>query len=154
AQGGVEVLQGLAPLAFFDPHHSAGVVVGDHGEVLVAAAIGDLVHPDPIQALEPVGVDMVSHDAAHDVVDRFPAAAQQRGGGRLVGPLHQPGDHVFEVAGVAGAGPSPGDLFGADPPAPAAIEPADVAFDPHPAHACVQVPPPAPSGVVAGPGRP
>ena len=47
-----ERLQGLAIMSCRGPHQSAGVVIDDHHQVLVAAPIGDLVDPDPRQPIE------------------------------------------------------------------------------------------------------
>ena len=56
AQSVVEVGQGLASFAFGDPYDPGPVVVGDDGQILVAASIGDLVHADAIQALQAAGI--------------------------------------------------------------------------------------------------
>jgi hypothetical protein len=59
AQGVEErVERGLAAV-LADPHHPAGVVVGHDGQVAVAALVGDLVHPDPVQPVQPGVVDVL-----------------------------------------------------------------------------------------------
>ena len=53
AEGVEEPLQGGAGLALPDPHDRAvAVVVGDHGQVAVALAVGDLVDADPVQRIQ------------------------------------------------------------------------------------------------------
>jgi hypothetical protein len=129
-------------------------VVGHHGQVSVALAVGDLVDADAVQALQ-AGVVEVGGDHPHrDSSHRFPGAAQQPGDGGLVGALGQVDHHVLEVAGEPGAGTGPGYRLGADPPAGTAGQPADLGLQVQPRGAQVQVPPAAGGPVIDRSGRP
>ena len=53
-------------------------MVDDHDQIAVPAFVGDLVDPDPSQALEPVDRRVVVRvDAGHDRADRAPRHSQQ-----------------------------------------------------------------------------
>jgi hypothetical protein len=54
-------------------------VVGHAGQVALAAAIADLVDADRDEAGEAGLVEVVGHDALHDVADRVPGDPQQPG---------------------------------------------------------------------------
>ena len=128
----VELLEGGCVLAFSGPdHRAAAVVVGDHGQIPVSLAVGDLVDPDPVDLLQAGVVELVGHDPGHDVGHRLPRTAQQPGDRGLVHPLSEPGDDVFEVAGEPGARPGPGHLLGADPTTSPAPQPADLGTQEH-----------------------
>jgi len=62
-------------------------VVGDHGQVAVALAVGDLVDADLVEAVQAGVVDVGGDHPDHDRGDRLPGAAQQPGDGGLVGAL-------------------------------------------------------------------
>jgi len=63
AEGVEEALEDSVVAAFTDPDDSAVVVVGDHGEVVVAAFVGDLVHAEPVEVVQPAVVEVVADDA-------------------------------------------------------------------------------------------
>jgi hypothetical protein len=92
AEGVEEALQGGAGHALTGPDDRAvAVVVGDHGQVAVALAVGDLVDADAVQAFQ-AGVVEVGGDHPHrDGRDRLEGAAQQPGDGGRVGALGQVG---------------------------------------------------------------
>jgi len=129
-------------------------VVGDHGQVTVVLAVGDLGDPDPVDLVEAGVVEVVGHYPADDVGDGLPAHPQQPRHRCLVDPLGQPADHVFEVAGAAGPRPSPRHVLGADPTAAAAVQTADPTGYEQPAAAHVQMPPPPSRPVIDSPRRP
>src|SRR5581483_1052268 len=89
--------QRIAALALGAPHHTAGVVVDDEGDVVVPASIRDFVDADAIEIFEPLCVEMVGDDAGHDGIDAFPGTTQQPRDRRLVRSLREPRHHVFEV---------------------------------------------------------
>jgi hypothetical protein len=133
AEGGEELVHRLLAAFSPDPDHPAGVVVGDHGQVLVTALVGDLVHTDPVEAVQPGPVDrfeVFGHQAFHRGVDRFPGAPQQVGDRGLVHALREPADHLLEIAGMPGRRPRPRHLLRSDPPAPSADDPNNVGFQP------------------------
>ena len=55
-----------------DPDDVAGVVVGDDGQELTAAFVGDFVDADAVELVEAGVFDVVGHDSGDDRVDRFP----------------------------------------------------------------------------------
>jgi len=151
----VEGLEGLGVLALAGPDDGAvAVVIGDDGEVAVAFPPADLVDPDPVDVLEATTIDVLGYDPGDDASHGLPARAQQLGDGGLVGVLTQPGDHVFEVTGMASRGPSPGDGLGADPVAGLAVEAADLGFQEQLRRAEIEMPPPARGAVIDRPASP
>ncbi len=86
---------------------------------------------------------MLGHDPPDDGGDGLPAGAQQPGDGGLVGVLAEPGDDVFEVAGVAGPRSGPVHRLGADPVATGAVQTADLGLEEQLRRRQVQMPPPA-----------
>ena len=92
-----------------DPHHPAGVVVGDHGQVLVSPLVGDLVHPDPVQPVQAGPVDRVRCSAT----SRFTAAStvsqahRSSWRSRSCPCVSEPSDHLLEITTMTGTRPSP-----------------------------------------------
>ena len=77
AFGVTRVVPGNTPMVAFEggqysDHRARTVVVGDHGQVPVALAVGHLVDPDPVDLLQAGVVELVGHDPAHDARDRLP----------------------------------------------------------------------------------
>jgi hypothetical protein len=107
-------------------------VVGDHGQVAVALAIGDVVDADAVQAVQAGIVQAISHHAHRDGGHGLPGAAQQSGDGGLVGALGQIGHDVFEVAGEPGTRTGPGHGLGTDPAAGPAGKAADLGLQQQP----------------------
>src|SRR5438876_6658363 len=66
-----------APVAFAGPDDGAVCVVGDQGQVALAAPVADLVDADQVQLAQPAVVEFVGDDAADDRGDRSPADAEQ-----------------------------------------------------------------------------
>jgi hypothetical protein len=120
----------------------------------VALAVGDLVDADPVQPVQAGVVEVAGDHADRDGGDGLPGAAQQPGDGGLVGALGQVGHYVLEVAGEPGAWSGPGHGLGADPPAGAAGQPADLGLQVQPRGAQVQDQGPGPGQLLAGPRRP
>jgi hypothetical protein len=91
------------------PHQPARVLVDDHGEVLVAALVGDLVDTDPPQPGEAVQAGLgVGDHTGDDAPDRRPGHPQQLTDRLLGGVDRQPRGGVVERAGVPGAVARPG----------------------------------------------
>jgi hypothetical protein len=130
------------------------VVVGDHGQVAVALAVGNLVDADLVEPVQTGVVQVMSHHAGHDRRYRFPGAAQQPGDGGLVGALGQVGHHVLEVAGEPRARSGPRHRLGTDPAAGSAGQPADLRLQVQPRRAQVQVSPAAGGAVIDRAGGP
>ena len=112
---GIEIGQRLLAAPGLDIDDGAGVVIADDGQVSVGVAIADLIDTDAIQRLQAAGVEQLGHAAVDDRGDGFPGAAHQGGHRGAVGALGQPQHHVFEIAGMAGAGTCPGQFLGTDP---------------------------------------
>jgi hypothetical protein len=129
-------------------------VVGDHGQVAVALAVGDLVDADPVEPVQAGIVQVISHHAHRDGGHGLPGAAQQPGDGGLVGALGQVGHDVFEVAGEPGCWSGPRHRLGADPAAAPAGQPADLGLQVQSRGAQVQVAPAAGGAVVDRAGGP
>jgi len=89
-------------------------MVDDRGEVALAAAVGDLVAADRDQAAKTAFGELVGDDTGDDMPDGRPGDPEQPGDLGLGHLLGQPRDHVFEVAGVMGAGPRPRDRLEVD----------------------------------------
>jgi hypothetical protein len=141
AQGLQELAEHVLGAAFADEHDFAGVVVGDHGQEFTAFAVGDLIHADPVDAVQAPGVEVFGDQPAHQRVDCFPGGAQQRGHGGLAHLADQPAGQVLEIAGMPGARTRPRHPFGAHPLTGPAIDPADLRLDHHPPPAEIDVPP-------------
>ena len=122
-------------------------MITDNGQIAVGMAVADLIDTDPIQGLQPAGVEQFGHPAVDDGGDGFPAAAHQGGHRGAVGALGQPQHHVLEIAGMPRTGSRPGQLFGADPTV-GAVQPADLIDQPQPVSAQIQVSPAAPPPVI------
>src|SRR4051794_37609201 len=104
------------------------------------AAIGDLVHAQADQSVQPALVELIGDHTRDDRADRVPPDPQQPGDRREGHLLRQPGHDIFEVARVRGAGPSPGHGLEADP-ARRAAQPAQLALDPAATAAEIEVTP-------------
>ncbi len=110
----VEGLQGGRILALLGPDHGTlTVVIGNHSEVAVPLATGDLVDADPVETLEAGGVQAIGDHVDHVLGHRLPADPQQLGDRGLVHALGHVGDQVLEVTGVTSAWPGPGHCLGA-----------------------------------------
>ena len=127
-------------------------MIADDGQVPVRVAVADLIDPDPVEGLQPAGVEQLGHPAVDDRGDGFPGAAHQGGHRGAVGALGQPQHHVLEVTGMPGAGACPGQFLGAYP-AVGAVQPADLIDQPQPAAGQVQMSPAAPPPVIDRAGQ-
>ena len=79
-------------------------MIDDHDQITVPALVGDLVDPDPAQALEPIdGRVDVRVDAGDDRADGAPRDPQQLHHRALRCAHRQPSRHIVEVASVARA---------------------------------------------------
>lgn len=91
-----------------DPHQPARVVIDDHGQVVVALQMRDLVDADPGQAFQRVDAGAaLGHHPGDDPPDRHPGDAQQLTDRRLRRLRRQPRRLVLEVAGEPRPVPRP-----------------------------------------------
>jgi hypothetical protein len=97
---------------------------------------------------------VIDNNTGDDGGHGLPAATQQPGHHRLVGALRQPGNDVFEVAGVTGSGTSPRHLLGAHSPAASTVQATDLRLHEQLHGAEVQVPPPTCGAVIDSPAAP
>jgi hypothetical protein len=120
-------------------------VVDDHGQVLLAAFVGDLVDPDPPEVGEPVmdGLD-VGPDPGDNRADGAPGDPHQLGDRGLGAHGGQPGDLLVEGVGVPGRVPGPRDGRNRRPML-AAADPGCLGFEDGLDRTQVQCPPAAPS---------
>jgi len=125
------------------PHQPATVVVDDHSQVLVSALVGDLVDPDPTQALEPVepGVQVGPHPG-HDRAHGAPGDPHQFGDRGLRALGRQPRHLLIEDPGMAGSVSGPGHDRDCRPVL-GAVHPWRVRLEHDPDRAQIQTPPPA-----------
>ena len=130
--------------------HTAGVVVGDHRQVLMPTFVRDLIDTDVEHVLELVAVEMISDHPDHDALHGFPRDAQQPTDAGLVGALREPTNQVFQIAGQSRPGTCPRHLFGADPPTGPTAHPPDLSLEPQPTRTEIEVPPAATGMVIAG----
>jgi hypothetical protein len=93
-----ERLQGGAVAARSDPDDPAAVVVGDDGQVAVAAPVRHLVDADPRQPVQAAAVETLGHDAVDDPSDGVPGDPHQPGDRVLGHLLRQEGDDILELA--------------------------------------------------------
>lgn len=138
------------------PHQPTGVMVDDHGQVLLPAPVGDLVDADPAQPAQPVmgGVE-VRPDPGDDRPHGAPGNAHQvprRTLGRLGG---QPRDRLIERQRVPRAVPGPRHVRHHHAMRRAA-HPRRASLHEHPNRAQIQTPPPPRPGtaVITGTPRP
>jgi hypothetical protein len=82
-------------------------VVGDAGQIALAAAVGDLVAADRDQTVQPRVIEVIGDDARDDRADRVPRDPEQPGDRRLGHLLREERHEVLEVARVAGPGARP-----------------------------------------------
>jgi hypothetical protein len=137
-------------LALLGPDDPLRVVVDDHRDVLVVAAVGQLVDTDVHEPLEQVAPLVAADDPLDDVADGRPRDAHQLLDGRLVAALSEVSDVVLERPREPRPDVGPGQVLD-DDAAPRTVDPARVVLQ-VPLHACqVEVPPAAPlDGVVPG----
>ena len=153
AQGLEESGQGGLVLAGGGPHQPAGVVVDHHGQVLVAALVGDLVDPDPPQPGEQVHLaGGVGPDPGDDRPDGAPRDPHQLGDRGLRALGGQPGHLLVEGQRVAGAVTGPGHLPHRRP-VDRAAHPRRIGLEEHLHHAQVERPPAAPTLAAVVPSR-
>jgi hypothetical protein len=145
----IEIGQGLLAASGLDIDDGAAVVIADDGQIAMRVAVADLIDADPIQGLQPAGVEQLGHPTVDDRGDGFPAAAHQGGHRGAVGALGQPQHRVFEVAGMPCPRARPGQLLGAHPTF-RALQPADLIHQPQPMPAQVQMSPATSAPVVSG----
>ena len=140
-----ELLQGRPVMPGRRPHQPARVVVDDDHQILVTAAIGDLVDPDPHQPIERIphrpGID---HDPAGDRPHRAPGDPHQLDHRRLRAVRRQPGDLIIERSGVPGAVTGPRHRRHRHPMVRTG-HPWRLGLDEHPHRAGIQRPPPSSS---------
>jgi len=117
-------------------------VIDDNGDVAVAFAIGELVDPDKVQALEPRGVQACADDPLHDLAHGHPGDTHHHGDGGLIGDPGQVRRGLFERRAEPAASRPPGDLF-VYHPAPSALDAARSVTQPDPRGAESKMPPPA-----------
>jgi len=120
----------------------------------VALSIAHLVDSDAVELVQPDVVDGVAHHVDDDLGHRLPGDPKEPRDGGLVRVLGQPSHDVLEVAAVARAPASPGDLLGADLGAAPAVDPADLGFEQALRGPEVEMAPAAHAAVVDGPGLP
>ena len=130
----------FSPAPSHAPHDLAALVVGDEREVVVLALPADLVDPDVIEIVEPVGIELVVADALDDPPDRVPVDPEHPLDRRLVGPRRQPRDQALEVARELRARPGERDALGARPVLRAPQPPA-AAVDLKPPDPEIEMPP-------------
>ncbi len=136
------------------PHQPAAVVVDHDGQVLVAALVGDLIDPDPLQAgqrVDPRGG--VGPHPSDDGSDCAPGDSHQLGDRSLRALCGQPGHLLIERAGVSSAVSGPGDLSHRRPVS-GAVDPRGVSFEEDPDGSHVEPTPPPPPLTTVIPGGP
>lgn len=126
SQLGIEGGQGRLRVSLADPHHIAGVMIGNHGQIGMTAPIGDLVHPDPVEIIQPGIGQILIDDAGDDLIDHGPRTPQQAGQTGLVHPLSQPRHQVLEITTMPGAGPRPRHILSLHRGAGRAPNPSDL----------------------------
>src|SRR6266511_1383820 len=103
AQLGEEQVAGGGVLALGAPHHLAGAMVGDQGEVAVPLTPGHLVDADLEQLLQPARVELVGDHPGTDRPDRLPGDPHQPEAAKVQVPPAGV-DRAGVVAGPAGVG--------------------------------------------------
>ena len=96
---GEEGVGGFLALARAAPHDLAAPMVGDEREVVVLALPADLVDPDVVEIVEPVGVELVVADALDDPPDRVPVDPQHLRDRRSCRSRRQPRDQASRSRG-------------------------------------------------------
>jgi hypothetical protein len=146
-----EDVEGGVVAAGAGPHQVTAVVVDDDDQVAVPALVGDLIDPDPSQALEPIDrhVDLRVH-AGHDCADGAPRDAQQFHHRALRRANREPRRERIEVASVASTMTRPRHRRD-DHAMFAAPDPRSSRFKEHPRRPEIQRSPPTPTftGVIA-----
>ncbi len=119
-----EPAQDLDLASFPGPNDPATLVVHDQGDVLVSAAIADLIDTDQAQTVQASFVQGLVDDPADDPMHRAPGDPEIAGHGRQVGFLSQPGNLPLEGIGESAPVGRPGHRLGRG-----AAMPADEAGD-------------------------
>ncbi|HEY0002488.1 MAG TPA: hypothetical protein VGB74_18695 [Actinoplanes sp.] len=78
-QGAQELAEHVLGAALTDEQHPPGVVISDHGQKLTAFAVGDLINSDPEDPVQPVNVEMLGDQPAHQRINGLPGRGQQHG---------------------------------------------------------------------------
>ena len=135
----------------FDKHLPAvslGVaqhMVGNDGEVPVALAVADLVDPDPQQPTQPAGIALLG-----DTRSTIPATlSHEVRNNRVIVVLPERWANQATTSSKSrepGPRPRPGHVFGPDPIASPAVQPADLGSQQQLGRAQVQMPPTAHRG--------
>jgi hypothetical protein len=123
-------------------------VVGDAGQIALAAAVGDLVAADRDQTVQPRVIEVIGDDARDDRADRVPRDPEQPGDRRLGHLLREERHEVLEVARVAGPGARPRHRLKPRPAACRTPKAAQLALNPAAAGAEVEMPPALDAAVV------
>ena len=127
-------------------------MINDDDEVLVAPLVGDLIDPDPCQAIERICPSPgVTHDPADDRADGAPCDTHQLDDRVLRGMQGQPRDLVIKGPGVPGSMTCPRHRRDRDAMI-ATRHPRCLGLDEHHHRARIQRPPSAPSLARVVPG--
>jgi len=106
-----EEIDRIPALASFDPNDARSLQIVDDGGVLVALAIGDLVHPDGAQSSDPMLIPEPHNALVEEVREGGGGNMKEPGGGFLGHQLTVDKQGILETIGDSGVGIRPGDLF-------------------------------------------
>jgi hypothetical protein len=106
-----EEVDRIPALASFDPNYARSVEVIDDGGILVALAVGDLIHPDGAQSSDPMPIPKPHNALVEEVREGGGGNMKEPGGGFLGHQLTVDKQGVLESICDSGVGIRPGDLF-------------------------------------------
>lgn len=135
-----ESVERLGALALGSPDDAVFIMVDDSSDVAVPFAKAELIDADALEAVEPMGVELVGDNALYDIAYGPPRDAHHPGHFGLVGDLGEVGGHLFKVPGEAAIGPGPGNQFDTNTAAGTLHAPWNV-FDDDPDRADTEVDP-------------
>src|SRR6266516_7035274 len=132
--------KGLLAVPLADPDDAPARMVGDQGQVAVAAPVADLVDPDPLQPRRQPRTQL-GDNACDDAGDAAPGDPEQPADHAEGGLLGEPADQILEGAREAGPVPRPGHRLADHPPATRAEETAQRVLEKPARAAEIEMPP-------------
>lgn len=104
-------VDGFSTLALADPYYARSIQVVDDGSVLVALAIGNLIHTDGCQSSDPMAIPQSRDALVEKIREGGGGDVKESGGGLLSHHLAVDEQGILKAIGNPGVGICPRDSF-------------------------------------------